>query len=262
MTHQPVTLGEKLARSEPGASGTLLRARLHKVLHVSLDLFLLSAFCALPLWWYLARPDTDPYVMLAILALLVAFWIFLHFGLRFRRPHSLLADDRQGFMRDLRLDAKTAIFDGSNIYHLGRKKRLFAQPLREIVHRLRGEGYRVVCFFDANIFFTLMDHGVLPKLRRHSPLLLETVFGLRADEIYLVPSGVRADIYIMETLRHLPISFAVTNDRFRDYAEVFPTVMRDDQWRKGVTVSKNEIRLLGHQFAHPIRLEPTDGDPP
>ncbi len=262
MTHQPLTLGEKLARPEPGASGTLLRARLQKVLHVTLDLCLLSALCALPLWWYVARPDIDPYVMLAVLGVLVVFWIILHFSLRFRKPHSLLADDRQGFMRDLRLDAKTAIFDGSNIYHLGRNKQLFAQPLREIVHRLREEEYRVVCFFDANIFFTLMDHGVLPKLRRHSPLLLETVFGLRADEIYVVPSGVRADIYILETLRHLPISFAVTNDRFRDYAEVFPTVMRDDQWRKGVTVSKDEIRLLGHRFAHPIRLEPAEGDTP
>jgi hypothetical protein len=60
----------------------------------------------------------------------------------------------------------------------------------------------------------------------------------------VVPSRVQADEYILEALKHLPISFAVTNDQFRDYAKKYPTVMKDNLWRKGVVISRNEIKLL------------------
>ena len=76
-------------------------------------------------------------------------------------------------------------------------------------------------------------------------LLYET-FKLRPNEIYVVPSGVQADKYVLESLKHLPISFAVTNDQFRDYAKEYPTVMKDKRWRKGVVISKNKIKLLQH----------------
>ncbi|OUS36934.1 hypothetical protein A9Q94_07605 [Rhodobacterales bacterium 56_14_T64] len=152
------------------------------------------------------------------------------------------------------MDAKTAIFDGSNIYHFGRNNGLDAQPLGLIAHQLRVEGYRIVCFFDANIFYTLNEHGAFPRDQQHLVMMLEDIFGLRTDEIYVVPSGVQADKYVLDSLKHLPISFAVTNDQFRDYAKKYPTVMKGNQWRKGVVISKNEIKLLHYRLQNPIRL--------
>ena len=149
-------------------------------------------------------------------------------------------------MRNLELNAKTAVFDGSNIYHLGHKNGLDAQPLGEVADLLRSQGYRIVCFFDANIYFTLSEHGAFQKKERHVPSLLSDIFGLSRDEIYVVPSKVQADQYILECLKHLPISFAVTNDQYRDYAEQYPTVMEDSLWRKGVEISDGDVTLLGH----------------
>lgn len=147
-------------------------------------------------------------------------------------------------MHGLRLDEKTAVLDGSNIYHLGHDNGLDAQPLGEIAHDLRAQGYRIVCFFDANIFYTLGEHGAFRSGKRHSLVMLERIFGLKENEIYIVPSGVQADKYILECLKNMPICFAVTNDRFRDYANQYPTVMKDNLWRKGVVISGDKIRLL------------------
>ena len=77
--------------------------------------------------------------------------------------------------------------------------------------------------------------------------MLEDIFGLKEDEIYVVPSGVQADKYILECLKYMPISFAVTNDRFREYANQYPTVMKDNLWRKGVMISGGQIKLLQHR---------------
>ena len=254
MERQPKTLGEKLATTGPGAPGSGLKAWLWSTLYTVLNLTLLAALIALPVWWLLKRPDIDPKIIFALLAVLSAIWVFVylkalaHRGQRASKSHYLLANDRQGFMRDLRLDAKTAIIDGSNIYHFGHDNKLDAQPLGEIAHDLRTEGYRIICFFDANIFHTLNEHGAYSRAERHSSKLLQDIFGLELDEIYVVPSGVQADKFILETLKHLPISFAVTNDLFRDYAKAYPSVMKDSQWRKGVEISDGAVKLRNLTF--------------
>lgn len=244
MKREPIILGDKLAPFELGTPGFNFGAWLQKTLYTLLNFFLLTAIMALPLWWLLMRPDMDRTILMVLLAVLIALWLFVYRGFRATRLHYLLANDRLGIMRDLRLDAKTAIIDGSNIYHFGHRNKLDAQPLGEIIHQLRTEGYRIVCFFDSNIFFTLKEHGAYPRYLRHSLALLEDIFGLRRDEIYVVPSGVQADKYVLESLKHLPISFAVTNDQFRDYAKKYQMVMRDNQWRKCVVISNGEIKLL------------------
>lgn len=268
MNHEPITLGDKLAPVAPETSQSNFGLWLLHTLYSLLNVALLAAMSALLLWWIFMRPDTDPDIILVLLAVLITLWFLVYLRRRsapprrktppvkthFEKTHSLLANDHQGFMRDLRLDAKTVIFDGSNIYHFGHDNGLDARPLGEIAHHLRDEGYRVVCFFDANIYYTLSKHGAFPAEQHHSLALLEDIFGLRKDEIYVVPSGVQADIYVLNSLKHLPISFAVTNDQFRDYAKKYPTVMKGNQWRKGVVISKNEIKLLQHRFETPILL--------
>ena len=217
--------------------------------------FLISALLAcvgsLILWWLVWRPayDIAPVIILLTALLIILFLVSRVF--RVNKQHFLLINDRQGFMHGLRLDEKTAVIDGSNIYHLGRENGLDSQPLGEIAHLLRSRGYRIVCFFDANIFHILCEHGAFRRDERHSLAMLNDIFGLNEDEIYVVPSGVQADKFILECLKYMPISFAVTNDRFRDYASQYPTVMQDNLWRKGVVISGNEVKLLRHRLQDP-----------
>ena len=263
MKHEPITLGDILAPVEPKKPRFNFGMWLRNTAYTLLSFSLLTAISALPLWWFLVRPDMDRNTMLVLLAALTILWLAVYHRPRAFSPrkktkhpkaHSLLANDRQGFMRDLRLDAKTVIFDGSNIYHFGHDNKLDAQLLGAIAHQLRAEGYRIVCFFDANIFHRLSEHGAFPSDQRHSIAMLDDIFGLRLDEIYVVPKGVQADKYVLDSLKHLPISFAVTNDQYRDYAKKYPTVMKGNQWRKGVVISKGEIKLRQHRFRNPIRL--------
>lgn len=209
--------------------------------------------------WTWIGAQADTILMLEILLALGVVWaVVLGWGssarrkVDLRRTHFLLEHDKQGFMRHLRVDAKTAVLDGSNVYHFGHANDLDAQPLGLIAEQLRREGYRVVCFFDANIFYTLQEHGAFTKTERHELALLMDIFGLSAHEIYVVPSGVQADRFILNTLRHMPISFAVTNDQFRDYAKEYSEVMKGDQWRKGILISKNEIKMHKHKFKKPV----------
>ncbi len=263
MMHKPIKLGDKLAAIEPTKPLFNFGAWLQNTLYLVLSFSLLTAISSLSLWWFLMRPDVDRNIIPVFFAALIALWLFVDLwrpAIKSRKKathlkiHSLLANDRQGFMYDLRLDAKTAIFDGSNIYHFGHDNGLDALPLGLLAHQLRAEGYRIVCFFDANIFYTLNEHGAFPSDQQHSVMMLKDIFGLRTDEIYVVPSGVQADKYVLDSLKHLPISFAVTNDQFRDYAKKYATVMKGNQWRKGVVISKNEIKLLQHRLQNPIRL--------
>ncbi len=260
---KPITLGEKLAPVEPNKTGFNFGVWLRNTLYIVFNFSLLTAISVLSMWWFFMRPDMNGNILMALLAVLITMWLFVYRKLQAtkhckkataKKLHSLLANDRQGFMRDLRLDTKTAIFDGSNIYYFGHDNKLDAQPLGAIVHQLRAEGYRIVCFFDASIFFRLIEHGAFLRNEQHSLALLEDIFGLRTDEIYVVPSGVQADKYVLDSLKHLPISFVVSNDKYRDYAKKYPTVMKGNQWRKGVIISKNEIKLLQHRFQNPIRL--------
>ena len=272
MKHEPITLGDKFApktadKPQAPKPPSKIRRVLRNALFGMLNMALLSAIAALPLWWLMTGSDMRMNVMLMLLGILFVLWFLTNRArnkiddpaqnLTLSKPritNSLLVNDRQGFMRYLRLDAKTAIFDGSNIYHFGRENELDAQPLGMLAYQLRAEGYRIVCFFDANIFYTLNEHDAFPKDRQHSLDLLQDIFGLKKNEIYVVPSGTQADKYVLDSLKHLPISFAVTNDRFRDYAKQYPTVMKGNQWRKGVEIRGNEIRLFQHKLQQPIYI--------
>jgi hypothetical protein len=282
MTQAPVTLGQKLgpkpiatttAPKETAKRPSKYRGRFMEMLYSGLAMALLAITAAIPFWWFLIWMPISGVAIFLIALVPFGLWVMVtrashatrDFGgpnfesisqrgiQKFSKPHSLLANDRQGFMRGLRLDAKTAIFDGSNVYHFGNDHGLDAQPLGMLAHRLREEGYRIVCFFDANIYHRLHEHGAFAKGTRHSVEILTDVFGLAANEIYVVPSGIQADRYILNALKHLPISFAVTNDKFRDYAKQYPDVMKG-QWRKGVVISNQELRLTQHKLQTPIKI--------
>lgn len=172
-----------------------------------------------------------------------------------RRDHFLVRADKQGFMKSLKLADKTIIIDGSNIYHFGLKHGLGAKALKTLVGSLRSDGYRLVCFFDANIYFTLKENGQLEKYKsRFSVVMLHNIFGLEDVEIYVVPSGIQADKFIIESISLLPKSFALTNDKFRDYEAEYDFLAKDLQWRKGVWLRDRELLLYQYNFKPPLMM--------
>lgn len=260
MRDDVTTLGEKLTSIEAAVHP---HRRAIRLFYTILNVVVVTALTTLPLWWLLLEPEIDGVVIFAVTTL-IALWVVIliqkramsrgAYGIR-RKFHRLLVHDREGFMRDLKLDQKTVIFDGSNLYHFGLAQGVGTRALGSVTRQLRSEGYRVVCFFDANIFYELIKHGDYADGQLHSLAILQDLFGLRGNEIYVVPSGVQADEFILDSLKHLPVSFALTNDQFRDYADLYPTVMKGDQWRKGVVVTGNEIRVLKHRFTTPVYLQ-------
>ena len=169
--------------------------------------------------------------------------------------HFLTHADQQGFMDTLILADKTAIFDGSNIYHFGLHHGVGKKPLEFLIQQLRTDGYRIICFFDANIYFTLLENGEFRKGReRFSVEILISLFRLKSNEVYVVPSKIQADRFIVETLSHLPKSFAVTNDRYKDYEAEYDFMSKDKGWRKGVRFKNGTLLLYQYSFKQPLTL--------
>lgn len=232
----PVTLADKLKIRSGGKSGSFPL------------IALLSLIIGLLLGWVFAS------LLFGVVAL-----ILCALGLIAITPkgnwkgHFLIANDQQGFMKTLKLSEKTAIFDGSNIYHFGVANGVGKKALESLVHELRSDGFRVVCFFDANIYFTLRENGEFQdSTEKFSTRILQRIFGLKETEIYIVPSGIQADRFVLESLSLLPISFAVTNDRYRDYEAKYDFLTKDFQWRKGVKISEGNLLLYQHNFKKPL----------
>lgn len=263
MQNTPKTLGDALARRTSAPPDQRPRIWVLRAVNHTINLLLLTALTTIPIWWAIQYPNMPATTATTLACLVFALWLFSSYQKRKlgplktgpkRAPHPLLAHDTHGFMQHLKLAQKTAVFDGSNLFHFGLQENVGARAVALIAAQLRTEGYRVVCFFDANIHYTLIKNGVVPKNRQHAVGTLEEKFGLQFDEIYVVPAGTQADKFILDCLSHLPVSFAVTNDRFRDFAKLYPSVMKGDQWRKGIMVSKNEIKIVKHRFASPVYL--------
>ncbi|WGI22955.1 hypothetical protein [Amylibacter sp. IMCC11727] len=258
MTAEPTTLGEKLAQLAPKEQAPVM-VKMHPIQRVANWVFL--AVFGAAIFWYSVQPVMDLWILLGAVVVWVGLaWLLFRpkTAQRSRAAavdrHFLLAGDRQGVMVDLSLRERTAVIDGSNIYHFGHQNQLDAQVLGMIADQLRAQKFRIVCFFDASIFYTLSEHGAFLDREPHSWDLLCDIFGLNQHEIYVVPSGVQADKFILSCLRHLPKAVAVTNDQFRDYTKTYSDVMKGDEWRKGIFISKNEIKMHKHRFKEPLFL--------
>ena len=232
----PRTLGEKLAQNAP-----------KKPFRFSLKLTV-SLLVGLGVWRGLDSPELGLGAM-GVSFIILTVWFFS----RRQNEHILTAHDSQGFVGSLNLDEKTAVFDGSNIYHFGLDRKVGRMALGAMAAALRSEGYRIVCFFDANIYFTLRENGALTQnSRKFSPHMLQEIFELKPTEIYVVPSGNQADVYVIEAIKNLPKSFAVTNDRFRDYHAQHSFLATDKHWRKGVKMQGRNLVLYQHKFKFPL----------
>ncbi len=239
-TEAPVTLGDKLGmdadRKPIKTTGILV----------------IPAIVGLLVGWGVESPELG----LAVFFLCVLLFLFVLLAPgKGNKGNFVTYADRQGFMKDLKLSDKTALFDGSNIYHFGIENGVGEKALAALVRQLRADGFRVVCFFDANIYFTMAKNGAFEmKTQRFSTIILQKVFGLKQTEIYIVPSGTQADAFIIESLSLLPISFAVTNDRFRDYEADYRFLAKDSHWRKGVAIKNGNLLLYQYKFKQPLAM--------
>ena len=233
----PITLGDKL--KSPGTNS----------LGKSILALLVSVLVSLSFWWALQSP------VAGVITLILCRLFFGNLlSKNHQSAHFLLHADREGFMKSLKLADKTAIFDGNNIYHFGLDHEVGVRALKTLVQNLRADGYRIVCFFDANIYFRLRENGEFLKGAPFSVQLLQTAFDLKANEIYVVPSKIQADRFIVESLSHLPISFVVTNDLFRDFFAEYDFLAKDRGWRKGVKIEQGKLLLWNYSFKEPLTL--------
>lgn len=129
------------------------------------------------------------------------------------------------------------LVDGSNVMHW-QDNAPSLHPVREVVEKLTGLGYVPGIVFDANAGWKLqgryLHDGELARL-----------LGVEDRQVLVVPKGTQADPYLLETAREFEAKI-VTNDRYRDWAEQYPDVlkpgflikggMRDGTvWLQGVT---------------------------
>lgn len=241
-TGTPITLGDKLTNQQDGTPAEYALA------------VLISAIIGFLFW----RASQDPVWGLSAMTFCVLVFAFSFFANRkanHKREHFLFYADQQGFMKSLELADKTAIFDGSNVYHFGQRHGVGIKPLKTLVQHLRADGYRIICFFDANIYFTLLENAEFKKdCERFPTAILQMLFELKKNEIYIVPARIQADRFIVETLSHLPKSFAVTNDRYRDYEAEYDFLSKDKGWRKGVKINSGNLLLYQYSFKQPLKV--------
>ncbi len=251
-TEPPITLGDKLRSQKPDQN-----IHVSQILLIAVIL-LVSAIMSILMWW--AFNTLYPALAVLIISDIDILIIFISFirkknsAKRGGLNHFLTQADQQGFMANLKLSDKTVIFDGSNIYHFGVENGLGSKALKWLINELRSDGFRLICFFDANIYFTLSENGEFSKGERFSIAILQRLFGLVENEIYVVPAGNQADLYIIESLSHLPVSFVVTNDRFRDYQEHYDFLGKDTQWRKGLTIKQGQLIMYQYKFSDPVMI--------
>lgn len=109
------------------------------------------------------------------------------------------------------------LVDGSNVMHWQDNMPNLAPVLR-VLERLKALGYEPGVVFDANagwkLFGRYMDDEDLAQ-----------ALVLPRDQVFVVPKGTPADPYLLATARDHGARI-VTNDRYRDWAETHPEVLR------------------------------------
>lgn len=171
----------------------------------------------------------DPTLFVALIsaALLAAFLIL--WTRRNRAPTGSTADEAW------------ILVDGSNVMHWQNGVPTVA-PLTGVIARLQDMGYVPGVVFDANAGWKLQGRYL------HDAALAQ-LLGLEARQVLVVPKGAQADSYLLETARDFGVRI-VTNDRYRDWADAHPEVLKPGFLIKG-GFSDGQVWLNG--------LEPAGG---
>jgi hypothetical protein len=116
------------------------------------------------------------------------------------------------------------VVDGSNVMHW-RDNQPSIATVRLVVDALAAEGWTPGVVFDANAGYKLTG-------RYMNDLALAHLLDLPVAQVLVVPKGMQADGFLLDTARRLqgPV---VSNDRFRDWAETYPEVAQPGTLRRG-----------------------------
>ncbi|MBY0350058.1 hypothetical protein [Tabrizicola sp.] len=161
---------------------------------------------------------TDATVFIALIAgLLLAVFLVLWV----RRPRRLRPPGAAPLAGDAR---QTVLVDGSNVIHwLDNTPQL--APLLQVVQDLSRRGLRPGVVFDANVGYKLTGKFMAERD-------LSRMLSLPRDQILVVPKGTQADPFLLETARDLNARI-VTNDRYRDWSDLYPDVARPERLIRG-----------------------------
>ena len=117
-----------------------------------------------------------------------------------------------------------AIIDGSNVmYWVNGEPSV--DPLRAVTRRLSELGFSPRVFFDANAGYLLCGRYLHDRD-------FENILRLQTASVTVVPKGTIADEAILREARKLK-AIVVTNDRYRDWAELYPEVQSDGFLMRG-----------------------------
>jgi Zc3h12a-like Ribonuclease NYN domain len=156
--------------------------------------------------------DETSFLALIAAALVVAFLV-----LWVRGPRGQLPPSAPRPPVDTR---NTILIDGSNVIHWQDNTPQLT-PLLQVVAEVSLRGLKPGVVFDANVGYKLT--GAFMGERDLSRLL-----SLPRDQILVVPKGKQADPFLLETARDLDARI-VTNDRYRDWTESYPDVVKPER---------------------------------
>lgn len=128
---------------------------------------------------------------------------------------------------------KWILVDGSNVLHW-KDNTPQIDTLRAVIAHLTDRGYSPRVVFDANA-------GYLIAGKYQHDKALSDLLGLPEDRVMVVQKGSPADPVLLAAARDLRARI-VTNDRFRDWAEIHPEV-RDPGFLVRGSVQEDGVRL-------------------
>ena len=137
------------------------------------------------------------------------------------------------------------LLDGSNILHWGKAGRgVSLRPVLAIAEELkrRGETYQV--YFDASARHLLKASA--GELEQYEKLLADD-----PDHFQQVPAGTRADDFLLLIASQDDSAKIMTQDRFKDYADRYPQVVRADRLLPGMVV-RDQIYFPGIDLKIPL----------
>ena len=123
-----------------------------------------------------------------------------------------------------RAKQKWVIIDGSNVMHW-KDGTPQIEAVRDVVKHLKAQGFSPGMVFDANAGHILagkyLHHGAMGRL-----------LGLPEDKVMVVHRGTQADGTILAAAKDIGAQI-ITNDRYRDWADMHPEVTEPGHLIKG-----------------------------
>ena len=139
------------------------------------------------------------------------------------------------------------LIDGSNVMHwLDNTPQL--APVLQVLAMLKAEGLAPRIVFDANAGYDLFG-----KYLNGSDFA--RILSLPHDQVLVVPKGTQADGFLLASARNLKVRI-VTNDRYRDWAEMHPEVNTPDFLIPG-GMQDGKVWLTGREPTRGVSAQPS-----